>query len=268
MKPIKQKGKENKETHVKDARKSEKTSSEEKLDKKDELIPEVKPATPTKHAKTKEGSPSKMQVSFDSSILSSTEANDQLFESIEDQTLPDMDLSSPEHSESSGKVGIKGDNLDDSLNKDIEDIEDTEVMAGNIDVEIEEAGEKSKSPPPDVPKEQEVKKEEDVKAISPVTVSETPSKSEPAVTSTPAKEVSELAAGAKSSTPGSAVKSQKELELEEYRAKLAEKRRQAREKAEREAELERQRQEQIRYNIVELIKICDIINYIVNCQIL
>ncbi|XP_062572850.1 titin homolog [Saccostrea cucullata] len=54
------------------------------------------------------------------------------------------------------------------------------------------------------------------------------------------------AASPKPGTPSSATKSKKELELEEYKNKLAEKRRQAREKAEREAELERQRQEEIR----------------------
>lgn len=54
------------------------------------------------------------------------------------------------------------------------------------------------------------------------------------------------AASPKASTPSSAGKSKKELELEEYKNKLAEKRRQAREKAEREAELERQRQEELR----------------------
>eukprot|EP00105_Crassostrea_gigas_P020220 XP_011438955.1 PREDICTED: ensconsin-like isoform X23 [Crassostrea gigas] len=54
------------------------------------------------------------------------------------------------------------------------------------------------------------------------------------------------AASPKPGTPSSAAKSKKELELEEYKNKLAEKRRQAREKAEREAEIERQRQEQLR----------------------
>lgn len=47
-------------------------------------------------------------------------------------------------------------------------------------------------------------------------------------------------------TPASANKSRKEMEMDEYKAKLAEKRRQAREKAEREAELERQRLEEER----------------------
>ncbi|XP_033741778.1 LOW QUALITY PROTEIN: MAP7 domain-containing protein 1-like [Pecten maximus] len=47
-------------------------------------------------------------------------------------------------------------------------------------------------------------------------------------------------------TPASAPKSKKEIEMDEYKAKLAEKRRQAREKAEKEAELERQRLEEIR----------------------
>lgn len=41
--------------------------------------------------------------------------------------------------------------------------------------------------------------------------------------------------------------------MEEYKNKLAEKRRQAREKAEREAEIERQRQEQLRWAFVVVI---------------
>ncbi|XP_021366868.1 ensconsin-like isoform X11 [Mizuhopecten yessoensis] len=61
----------------------------------------------------------------------------------------------------------------------------------------------------------------------------TPAQGKPSVASTPA-------------TPAATPKSKKEIEMDEYKAKLAEKRRQAREKAEREAELERQRLEEIR----------------------
>jgi len=180
--------------------------------------------------------------------MSSTDAADRLFESIEDETLPIMDDSSPENS--SGKDRKQAENMDDSINKDIEEIEDTEIVAGNLDVEEnvdQSVLEKRKKPTPDVvPQVDEFNKDsEDVK---PVPVSETPSKSDPAITSTPAKEGLDLSS-TKTSTPASASKSQKELELEEYRAKLAEKRRQAREKAEREAEIERQKQEQLRYLI-------------------
>lgn len=182
--------------------------------------------------------------------MSSTDAADRLFESIEDETLPIMDDSSPENSESSGKDAKQAENMDDSINKDIEEIEDTEIVAGNLDVDEnvnEGVMEKSKSPTPDVvPQVDEFNKDsEDVK---PITASETPSKSDPVITSTPAKEMLDT----KTNTPASASKSQKELELEEYRAKLAEKRRQAREKAEREAEIERQKQEQLRY-LIEII---------------
>lgn len=185
--------------------------------------------------------------------MSSTDAADRLFESIEDETLPIMDDSSPENSESSGKDAKQAENMDDSINKDIEEIEDTEIVAGNLDVDEnvnEGVMEKSKSPTPDVvPQVDEFNKDsEDVK---PITASETPSKSDPVITSTPAKEMIDLTA-TKTNTPASASKSQKELELEEYRAKLAEKRRQAREKAEREAEIERQKQEQLRY-LIEII---------------
>lgn len=176
--------------------------------------------------------------------MSSTDAADRLFESIEDESLPIMDDSSPENS--SGKDGKQAENMDDSINKDIEEIEDTEIVAGNLDVKEnvdKSVLEKSKSLTPDVvPQVDEFNKDsEDVKP-------ETPSKPNPVITSTPAKEVLDLAS-TKTNTPASASKSQKELELEEYRAKLAEKRRQAREKAEREAEIERQRQEQLRYLI-------------------
>ena len=213
-------------------------SSTEKLDQKNDS--ETLPVTPTKQTKTKDGSPAKLQVSFDSSIMSSTDAADRLFESIEDETLPIMDDSSPENSESFGKDGKHAENMDDSINKDIEEIEDTEIVAGNLDVKEnvdKSVLEKSKSPTPDVvPQVDEFNKDsEDVKPV-------------PAITSTPAKEVLDLTS-TKTNAPASASKSQKELELEEYRAKLAEKRRQAREKAEREAEIERQKQEQLRYLI-------------------
>lgn len=247
QKPIKQKGKENKETPAKD----KKSASSEKLDTKEA----IKPGTPTKHAKAKDGSPSKMQVSFDSSIMSSTDAieNDLLFESIEDQTLPEMDTSA---SESSAKEGEKAVNLDDSLNKDIEEITDTEVIAGSVEETVPDVvKEKSKSPSPVpdvIPQEKEGDQDEIIKP-EPV-VASTPAKEPrelspiPKAPSSPAKEARDVSPAPKAAgTPASTNKSQKELELEEYRAKLAEKRRQAREKAEREAELERQRQEQIRY---------------------
>ncbi|XP_060069690.1 MAP7 domain-containing protein 1-like [Ylistrum balloti] len=74
-----------------------------------------------------------------------------------------------------------------------------------------------------------------VKIVEPneETTPSTPAQSKPSAPSTPA-------------TPASAPKSKKEIEMDEYKAKLAEKRRQAREKAEKEAELERQRLEAIR----------------------
>ncbi|CAC5377936.1 unnamed protein product [Mytilus coruscus] len=248
-KPTKQKGKENKETSMKDKKtdKSEKISSPEKLDTKEEGKPRSKPSTPTKQIRSKSGSPSKMQVSFDSSLVSSTDAisNDQLFESIEDETLPDLGDSSPDHSESSAREGQKVENLDDSLNKSIEEIQDMEIVAGNFDGEenVKGAVEKSSSPMPDVvPQVEESKNESDDEKV----VKSIPIVIEPAVTSTPARESRDLSPASKAGTPASASKSQKELELEEYRAKLAEKRRQAREKAEREAEVERQKQEQLR----------------------
>ncbi|XP_052103027.1 histone-lysine N-methyltransferase, H3 lysine-79 specific-like isoform X9 [Mytilus californianus] len=248
-KPTKQKGKENKETSMKDKKtdKSEKISSTEKLDIKEEGKPRSKPSTPTKQIRSKSGSPSKMQVSFDSSLVSSTDAisNDQLFESIEDETLPDLGDSSPDHSESSAREGQKVENLDDSLNKSIEEIQDMEIVAGNFDGEENVKGvvEKSSSPMPDVvPQVEESKNESDEEKV----VKSIPIVIEPAVTSTPARESRDLSPASKAGTPASASKSQKELELEEYRAKLAEKRRQAREKAEREAEVERQKQEQLR----------------------
>ncbi|XP_063403659.1 histone-lysine N-methyltransferase, H3 lysine-79 specific-like isoform X12 [Mytilus trossulus] len=244
-KPTKQKGKENKETSMKD-KKTEKISSTEKLDIKEEgLKPRSKPSTPTKQVRSKSGSPSKMQVSFDSSLVSSTDAisNDQLFESIEDETLPDLGDSSPDHSASSAREGLKVENLDDSLNKSIEEIQDMEIVAGNFDGEKEGVVEKSSSPMPDVvPHVEESKNESDEEKV----VKSIPVILEPAVTSTPSREARDLSPASKAGTPASASKSQKELELEEYRAKLAEKRRQAREKAEREAEIERQKQEQLR----------------------
>ncbi|VDI12257.1 Hypothetical predicted protein [Mytilus galloprovincialis] len=246
-KPTKQKGKENKETSMKDKKtdKSEKISSTEKLDVKEEGRPGSKPSTPTKQVRSKSGSPSKMQVSFDSSLVSSTDAisNDQLFESIEDETLPDLGDSSPDHSASSDREGLKVENLDDSLNKSIEEIQDMEIVAGNFEGEKEGVVEKSSSPMPDVvPHVEESKNEIDVEKV----VKSIPVILEPAVTSTPSREARDLSPASKAGTPASASKSQKELELEEYRAKLAEKRRQAREKAEREAEIERQKQEQLR----------------------
>ncbi|CAG2193867.1 unnamed protein product [Mytilus edulis] len=246
-KPTKQKGKENKETSMKDKKtdKSEKISSTEKLDVKEEGKPRSKPSTPTKQVRSKSGSPSKMQVSFDSSLVSSTDAisNDQLFESIEDETLPDLGDSSPDHSASSDRGGLKVENLDDSLNKSIEEIQDMEIVAGNFDGEKEGVVEKSSSPMPDVvPQVEESKNEIDEEKV----VKSIPVILEPAVTSTPSREARDLSPASKAGTPASASKSQKELELEEYRAKLAEKRRQAREKAEREAEIERQKQEQLR----------------------
>ncbi|XP_071134528.1 MAP7 domain-containing protein 1-like isoform X24 [Mytilus edulis] len=246
-KPTKQKGKENKETSMKDKKtgKSEKISSTEKLDVKEEGKPRSKPSTPTKQVRSKSGSPSKMQVSFDSSLVSSTDAisNDQLFESIEDETLPDLGDSSPDHSASSDREGLKVENLDDSLNKSIEEIQDMEIVAGNFEGEKEGVVEKSSSPMPDVvPHVEESKNESDEEKV----VKSIPVILEPAVTSTPSREARDLSPASKAGTPASASKSQKELELEEYRAKLAEKRRQAREKAEREAEIERQKQEQLR----------------------
>ncbi|XP_076077182.1 uncharacterized protein LOC143047801 isoform X5 [Mytilus galloprovincialis] len=246
-KPTKQKGKENKETSMKDKKtdKSEKISSTEKLDVKEEGRPGSKPSTPTKQVRSKSGSPSKMQVSFDSSLVSSTDAisNDQLFESIEDETLPDLGDSSPDHSASSDREGLKVENLDDSLNKSIEEIQDMEIVAGNFEGEKEGVVEKSSSPMPDVvPHVEESKNESDEEKV----VKSIPVILEPAVTSTPSREARDLSPASKAGTPASASKSQKELELEEYRAKLAEKRRQAREKAEREAEIERQKQEQLR----------------------
>ena len=231
--------------------KSEKISSTEKLDVKEEGRPGSKPSTPTKQVRSKSGSPSKMQVSFDSSLVSSTDAisNDQLFESIEDETLPDLGDSSPDHSASSDREGLKVENLDDSLNKSIEEIQDMEIVAGNFDGEKEGVVEKSSSPMPDVvPHVEESKNESDVEKV----VKSIPVILEPAVTSTPSREARDLSPASKAGTPASASKSQKELELEEYRAKLAEKRRQAREKAEREAEIERQKQEQLRYIVLSI----------------
>ncbi|KAK3098236.1 hypothetical protein FSP39_017473 [Pinctada imbricata] len=90
------------------------------------------------------------------------------------------------------------------------------------------------------------------RAISPPAKPErTPTPTRLESKSSPAKQRAAPATGSATSTPN---KSQKEQELEEYKAKLAEKRRQAREKAEREAELERQRQEELRLQEEERIR--------------
>ena len=110
------------------------------------------------------------------------------------------------------------------------------------EVEKADISEKSSSPQPP----SEVKVKEPESAMEPEgAVREPEEKSSPRPKQEPRQSTPEPKVAFKDEVKTIPVKTDKEREMEEYKAKLAERRRLAREKAEREAEIERLRQEEL-----------------------